>query len=37
MADDEVAPKMTAIKKGGAEKYHIKLKEKGKLFVRERL
>lgn len=25
------------IKKGGAEKYHIKAKEKGKLFVRERL
>lgn len=37
MADEEVAPKVTEIQKGGAEKYHIKLKEKGKLFVRERL
>ena len=33
----QVIKDMEKIKKGGAEKYHLKLKETGKLFVRDRL
>ncbi|UCF08126.1 MAG: acyl-CoA carboxylase subunit beta [Thermoplasmata archaeon] len=33
----ELKSQIEIIKKGGAEKYHVKAKERGKLFVRERL
>ncbi len=33
----ELEAKIANIKKGGAPKYHDKLKEEGKLFARERL
>jgi acetyl-CoA carboxylase carboxyltransferase component len=36
-SEEELRSHMDRIKKGGAEKYHIKAKERGKLFVRERL
>lgn len=35
--EEELKGHIDRIKKGGAEKYHVKAKEKGKLFVRERL
>ncbi len=35
--EEELAKHIETIKKGGAEKYHIKAKERGKLFVRDRL
>ena len=35
--EDELKEHIDRIKKGGAEKYHVKAKEKGKFFVRERL
>ncbi len=35
--EDELKGYLETIKKGGDEKYHIKAKERGKLFVRERL
>jgi acetyl-CoA carboxylase carboxyltransferase component len=35
--EGELRKQMEIIRKGGAEKYHIKAKEKGKYFVRERL
>ena len=37
MPKAEIQEDIERIKKGGAEKYHIKAKEKGKLFVRDRL
>lgn len=37
MPKAELDEDIQRIKKGGAEKYHIKAKERGKLFVRERL
>ena len=33
----ELKAQIEIIKKGGAEKYHVKAKERGKNFVRERL
>ncbi|UCE36863.1 MAG: acyl-CoA carboxylase subunit beta [Thermoplasmata archaeon] len=36
-SEEELRGQMETIKKGGAEKYHIKAKERGKLFVRGRL
>ncbi|MEE9151240.1 MAG: acyl-CoA carboxylase subunit beta [Thermoplasmata archaeon] len=35
--EEELRGQIERIRKGGAEKYHIKAKERGKLFVRERL
>lgn len=36
-SEEELIGHVQRIKKGGAEKYHVKAKERGKLFVRERL
>ncbi len=36
-SEEELRTHMETIKKGGVEKYHIKAKERGKNFVRERL
>jgi acetyl-CoA carboxylase carboxyltransferase component len=35
--EEDLKKQIEIIKKGGAEKYHVKAKERGKLFVRERL